>query len=758
MNHTERSRRKEEERLAETVAYIEDVLDAAEQSRIEYKQHIKQALIDLDHLDSSNSYVNILANANLLDTTGNKLHQLRSLKEKPYFARMDYKPRGHETADVLYIGKTSLSDRESHEPVIVDWRSPIANLYYEGQLGDVSYEANGYMYEGELQLKRQFQIEKRTLLDMRDIDLTARDQILQESLTTSADNRLKDIVSTIQAEQNQVIRAEMNRPMIVQGVAGSGKTTIALHRMAYYIYQFAEDFDPSELMILAPNHLFLDYVSEVLPELGVDQVTQTTFIAYATSILGNELRFVSKDQRLQILIDGPDHHEQWIASFKGSKAMKCALDRYIGDVVSDWLPDEDIRLDRYTLMSRDELRTLFVEEYTYLPPYQRLSKIKEVLKMTVKQKADLLIREVEEIYDNKIDQVRNRIKDTEDRRKRVVRLWDKREAHLEKMKLEKKRIVPDFTKQLPRKKTVSLVKDLLTKKEVSKTYFGDDLSEDNISQLVTRQRKLFKTKELDLEDAAILLYVEQALFGTDQEKKYKNIFIDEAQDYSYLELFVLRKVSQTSLFTILGDLSQGIHGYRAISDWNQVIEDIFPNANYKILKKSYRTTVEIMEKANCVIQLAPYKGMVLAEPVVRHDKEPEGILCDTQKEAMNTILDIYYRLTTQHYQSFAVITKTGHEAELIADSLRKQANSLTVELLDEHANYSHADLVVLPSYLSKGLEFDVVMIYTDQEPFKENSLDVKLLYVSMTRALHRLFVLYNQENPGIIQHSVAKGE
>ncbi|OLO38964.1 hypothetical protein BTR23_10490 [Alkalihalophilus pseudofirmus] len=270
----------ENKRLNETKSYIENVIQSSIKSQEAFQENIKQAMVDLDYLDSSLSYVNILTNAKFLESTTRNFRNLVNIRNKPYFARIDFEPVDTKKREKLYFGKTSLYKKDTQEPVIVGWRSPIANLYYEGRLGYNSYETQGEQYYGDIFLKRQYIIEDGQLEEFRNIDMTTRDEILQDSLSTNADNRLKDIVSTIQAEQNRIIRVEMDRPLIVQGVAGSGKTTIALHRIAYFIYTYAENFNPDHLLILARNRLFLDYISEVLPELGVEDVSQTTFIDF----------------------------------------------------------------------------------------------------------------------------------------------------------------------------------------------------------------------------------------------------------------------------------------------------------------------------------------------------------------------------------------------------------------------------------------------------------------------------------------------
>lgn len=261
----------ENQRLEYTKRYMEAVIKTAETSKDNFQDNMKAAFKDVD---SSLGYSSLLTNARFFDMSKEELSSLKKSRLKPYFARIDFSRDDPPVEEVIYIGKTSLYSRENQDQLIVDWRSPIANLYYEGRLGDVSYVSNGENFNGELLLKRQFMMERGLLTEIRDIDLTTNDQLLQETLAGSASNRLTEIVSTIQEEQNKVIRADLNKPIIVQGGAGSGKTTIALHRISYFIFQYKENFQPEQLMIIAPSNLFLDYISEALPELGVENIKQ----------------------------------------------------------------------------------------------------------------------------------------------------------------------------------------------------------------------------------------------------------------------------------------------------------------------------------------------------------------------------------------------------------------------------------------------------------------------------------------------------
>ena len=243
-----------------------------------------------------------IAFANVLQAQVKKLEDIKKIKTKPYFARMDFRESGKETEN-FYIGKISLLDHKTAYPIIVDWRAPIANLYYEGKIGEAEYECLGEKIKGEISLKRQYIIENQELLKYVDINVTGNDELLQNALEEKADDRLKNIVATIQDEQNKIIRADINSPLIVQGVAGSGKTTIALHRIAYLIYNYEKEFRPEEFMIIAPTKFFLNYISNILPDLGVNDVRQCTFEDFAYDIIGKKMKISDNNEKLVMIVN-----------------------------------------------------------------------------------------------------------------------------------------------------------------------------------------------------------------------------------------------------------------------------------------------------------------------------------------------------------------------------------------------------------------------------------------------------------------------
>lgn len=396
----------EKNRLNYIVKYVESSIEAAENNRKYLREDTRQAFIDLDPTDSSLSYSRIMLNTEFLDSLKKNYDGLVKAKKKPYFCRIDFIPDGSSNTNKLYIGKTSLSRAEDDAPVIIDWRSPVASVYYDGRLGRVSYETPEGETSGELKLKRQYTINDSRLENIMDVDVTTTDNFLQEALGENKDNRLKDIVSTIQAEQNEIIRADIDSPLIIQGAAGSGKTTIALHRIAYLIYTYEETFDPDSFLIIAPNKLFLNYISEVLPELGVEEVTQTTFFDLVKDLSGIKYKLAGTDEKLEMFIkmdDGENVREKKhlvkMSEFKCSLEFRDIIDNYVSFLEENFCPDVDFYLEDYVIYNADEIRYMFLTDLSYIPICKRINEIKKTLTNKLKMDKVSIIEQVEEYYE-----------------------------------------------------------------------------------------------------------------------------------------------------------------------------------------------------------------------------------------------------------------------------------------------------------------------------------------------------------------------
>lgn len=710
--------------------FMEKLLHESEEDLTNAQEIIRNSIADLDYLDSSLGYLNILTNTRFFDMASNQQEGLEAIKSKPYFARIHFEKEG-EPDEKLYIGKTSLFDKETQEPVIVDWRSPVANVYYDGRLGDLTYMVNDIENKGHLYSKRQYKIEDGELLDVRDIDLTTNDALLQDALAGKADVRLTEIVSTIQAEQNEIIRAHLKQPIIVQGAAGSGKTTIALHRISYFLYTMGEHFEAEKLMILAPNKLFIDYISDILPELGVGAICQTTYEEYVQKAIGLSLKLTAPNELLESLIEQKAKDDVlWITKLKGSLEYRDLMDRLIAEMNAQYEQHfTDVVLEKYRLLRGTKLLKLFRTEYAYLPIEKRIQKIKAVVQRTVQMKKKKILYDLNRKYDDILGRALNII-DPVKRKAEVTRWIDERDIRIPAIEKEAKTLVTRYMKPFSKQNIKKIYRQLLTDDILLAKLTPNWSEEERHTFLTFHQKELYAT-----EDLAALYYLHAKIKGISDEWKMRAIFIDEVQDYSLFQLAALRDGLDTDLFTMVGDLAQGIHSYRSLTNWGPVRE-LFPRASYKTLQKSYRTTIEIMDVANTILQ-GMNENLPLVEPVVRHGLIPEfhemhGI--DPQ-----LIHAINEQIRSNGHRSIACICKSTKEAKILTKKLQ-QAEVLAL-LLDETSEIDQDAILVVPSHLAKGLEFDAVILVASEEPFEDTPLERKLLYVALTRAMHELHLV-----------------
>lgn len=720
----------EVERLAYTQGYMQQILDESQRDLKSAQENIRKSMADLDYLDSSLSYLNILTNARFFEMARNQKEGLEAVRKKPYFARIHFQKTG-DPEEFLYIGKTSLFHRETHEPIIVDWRSPVANVYYDGRLGDMEYDVRGEVHKGHLFAKRQYKIENGELLDIRDIDLTTNDELLQEALAGKADVRLTEIVSTIQKEQNEIIRAHLRQPIIVQGAAGSGKTTIALHRISYFLYTMGEHFNPEQLMILAPNKLFIDYIGDVLPELGVDKICQTTFTDYVLSATKLRLKLQNPNEQLELLVAGGSQPTAWIAEMKGSLYYRDVIERYVQKLEQKIAEQfEDVYIEKYCIMRASHLKKLFLYEFSYMPIEKRLEHIKKVLASHVRQKKQAVLATLHKKYDEALGKALNGIRDDEKRRRVVTKFIDERDERIPAIEKETKTTASAYMRRFPKHNIKTLYRTLLTDAELL-AELAPEWHYLEQQQFLQAHRK----EQWALEDLAALYYLQARLKGIADEWKMRVVFIDEVQDYSLFQLAALKAGLDTDMFTMVGDLAQGIHSYRSLTAWEPV-QSLFPRASFRTLQKSYRTTIEIMEVANQILAQMN-EQLPLVEPVVRHGSVPSFIQAE-QFDAFK-VKEIFEAIRQNGHRSIALICKTTAEAITMQQALKD--NDIASQLLTENESINQEMLLVVPSHLAKGLEFDAVIVAAYDTPFYDTPIDRKLLYVALTRAMHELYLI-----------------
>ncbi|PTM54738.1 HelD family protein [Desmospora activa] len=699
---------------------------------------LKQMREILEYRSKKPRYVGNDVTEQILDEMNEKTKQeLKRALNEPYFGRLNFQEEGKAEVQPYYIGKVGVMDHDSNHPIVIDWRAPLASLFYSfnGEEDRTFYEAPDGIVEGSLYLKRNVVIRQQQLLRVVDsfvkgeLNLTGADEFLLHKLGDRKDHRLRDIVSTIQQEQNDIIRAPKNTAMIIQGVAGSGKTTVALHRLAYLLYHYRDQLKPERMMIFAPSTMFLDYISAVLPELGVGDIQQRTFEEWALGLLSEEValsdpasRYYRRFEQPRGVEDGDLKcssedgfvTENTASRYKGSIAFKRLLDSYL-TCMEEWnTPDRPFEAWENHALSVDTLRRWYEYEYRSYPLYRRKERILARIKRWVES-------ELKAIED------RQRQKDCRKKASQRLRTWSKQWLAQSPSELYRELFLP--SKRTPQPMVA-----------VSR-----QIPEDVRQEMATA----FKGKVLEYEDLAPLLYIQFQLFGVEQKQRFDHVVIDEAQDFSPFQVDLMKGLVRENSFTILGDLAQGIHADHGTVDWKQ-LQELFSEeqTTYHELKQSYRSTMEIIQFANHLLEKTKL-AVSKAVPVFRSGEPVQWIHIDPGNKV--SILRTWIKqMQKQGYQSMAIVTRTEKGASNIYQDLLE--NGLETSFIDANRQEYTGGISVIPVYLTKGLEFDAVLLWeVDEHYYRVNEQEAKLLYVGCTRALHQLWIGVGEQPSPLIR-------
>ncbi|GGE32267.1 DNA helicase [Pullulanibacillus camelliae] len=670
---------------------------------------LRQIAEQSQKLETTERYVGDDITEQVLEEMREKNRQhLKTAEKEPYFARLDFQEDLSPEIERLYIGKVGIAD-SSGEPLIIDWRAPISSLFYSFTGGDepAYYESPEGLIEGTVHLKRNIVIRQQQLQRIVDAyvkgkaDLSGVDEFLLHRLSERTSSRLQDIVSTIQAEQNAIIRAPKNNALIIQGVAGSGKTTIALHRLAYLIYEHQDRLRSERMIIFAPSTLFLDYIADVLPELGVGNIQQTTFNDWAIHQLEEPVTLDQQTAFKRSWLETTSTREAIDSlRYKGSRQFKEQLKKALDAYEAQAIPERPLILGDVLTLSIATLQSWFNTDYKSYPLLKRK------------------------------ERMMNRIKNEIDN---ALKSYAPKERQVQKKKVTQ--TLRTYTKKLLPLSPVAFYKQFISAHP----------------QLAQKQKeqtlKHLEQSSVQADDLPSLLMIQHTFYGIDKGQKFHHVVVDEAQDFSPFQIDLLKQLTLNQSFTILGDLSQGIHDYKGIDQW-EAFSDLFDPTRVKLFKleKSYRSTTEIIAFANTVLAKA-YQPVCMAEPVFRSGEAVTVISCSSTEQLKHIQQKLIY-LTEKGYHSVGILTRTQLEAE----ELQRQLKSIGVDgamLTGEEDNYD-GGLSILPMYLSKGLEFEAVIITNaNVENFPTDAFHSKLLYVGCTRALHNLSVLY-QGQPSLL--------
>lgn len=680
-NQTEKQ---EKEYLKQIISFLKKVIgntDASVKDHVdtlaEYKDYIWSNK-DIDPHEIRSMRESILNHFALGESVINKHKRLTKILAIPYFGRIDFLEK-KENSKVMptYIGIHTFYDPESRATLIHDWRAPVSSMFYDHELGEAGYRSPSGEIKGVISLKRQYRIRGGKMEFMIESALTVHDDILQKELSSNADDKMKNIVATIQREQNQIIRNEDIRTLIIQGVAGSGKTSIALHRIAYLLYTFRDSISSKDILIISPNKVFSDYISNVLPELGEETVPETSMEQILSGVLEHKYKYQTYFGLVNELLEKPSSSLIDRIAYKASFGFISELDKFILHIENTYFKAADVKLTKYITIPAPFIK----EQYLRFNRYP-------------------IRRRFDAMADYMLDMLK---------------------------------IQYTFT--------VTTTGRNLLKKEIRLMFAGNnDIQVYKDFFKWTNNPGMFKMRKghtLEYSDLAPLAYLHLALEGNgNQPFRVKHLLIDEMQDYSPIQYKVIQKLFPCRK-TVLGDAGQSVNPYG--SSTAETIQKSLTASEIMKLCKSYRSTFEITDFAQ---KIHPNAEL---EPVARHGEKPQILQFGSAVEELSGIMGLISTYRKSGYKSLGIICKTEQQARKMADMLKSYANDIS--FLSSQSSAFVQGIVITSAHMAKGLEFDEVIIPQTDERNYRSEIDKSMLYVAVTRAMHRLTLTFHEARP-----------
>lgn len=680
-NQTEKQ---EKEYLKQIISFLKKVIgntDASVKDHVdtlaEYKDYIWSNK-DIDPHEIRSMRESILNHFALGESVINKRKRLTKILAIPYFGRIDFLEKKENSKVMpIYIGIHTFYDPESRATLIHDWRAPVSSMFYDHELGEAGYRSPSGEIKGVISLKRQYRIRGGKMEFMIESALTVHDDILQKELSSNADDKMKNIVATIQREQNQIIRNEDIRTLIIQGVAGSGKTSIALHRIAYLLYTFRDSISSKDILIISPNKVFSDYISNVLPELGEETVPETSMEQILSGVLEHKYKYQTYFGLVNELLEKPSSSLIDRIAYKASFGFISELDKFILHIENTYFKAADVKLTKYITIPAP-----FIEEQ-----YLRFNRYP-------------IRRRFDAMADYMLDMLK---------------------------------IQYTFT--------VTTTGRNLLKKEIRLMFAGNnDIQVYKDFFKWTNNPGMFKMRKghtLEYSDLAPLAYLHLALEGSgNQPFRVKHLLIDEMQDYSPIQYKVIQKLFPCRK-TVLGDAGQSVNPYG--SSTAETIQKSLTASEIMKLCKSYRSTFEITDFAQ---KIHPNAEL---EPVARHGEKPQILQFGSAVEELSGIMGLISTYRKSGYKSLGIICKTEQQAREMADVLKSYANDIS--FLSSQSSAFVQGIVITSAHMAKGLEFDEVIIPQTDERNYRSEIDKSMLYVAVTRAMHRLTLTFHEARP-----------
>jgi DNA helicase II / ATP-dependent DNA helicase PcrA len=714
------------------------------------QEHLDQTLEVIDKLihksdESLHKPVTSQVEAQLKETVTKKNQHLKNAKKNPYFGRLDFEDDFDR--DVIYIGKKGIDDEG--DIVVVDWRTDLGKLYNAYSGVQTNFTAGKNKQPITIHGKRGIIIKDGNVVSVNDIGKSGivedeegnqvkyMDDYLKEILTNTGDaHQLRDIIASIQAEQDEIIRLPLRDTIIVQGAAGSGKSTIALHRISYLLYQYHEQLRPKDILILAPNEIFLSYIREVVPEIEIEGIEQRTFYDWASTYFTDVNDISDLHEQYVIVQSSPDKEDLIkVSKYKGSLRFKKLLDDFTEYIGITMIPHGDIFIDSDVILSKVDIDQ-FYKSKEKLPLNVRMKEVKDYIenwsKSEIKRKKQKIGDEFEDSYNRWVVT----LPEGEIRKSVYEALEKARDLRLKLFEEKMNQEISLYVKKMENIPALLMYKSVFQKKVFDK--FHSDLDEELLS-LILKSGRQVKQERFTYEDITPLIYLDAKING--KRLSYEHIFIDEAQDYSPFQLAFMKDYAKS--MTILGDIGQGIFSFYGLDRWEEIESYVFKEKEYKRLhlQTSYRSTRQIMDIANRVLLNSNY-DFPLVIPVNRPGAIPAikkvasiGELYDEMKQSIRTFEE-------RDYRTIAILTETKQDSIDTFDQLKRREVK-DLQLISEGRQELREKIVILPSYLVKGLEFDAVIIHdVSEHTFKDETQHAKLLYMSVTRAHHDLHMFY----------------
>lgn len=687
-----------------------------------------------------------------------RLATLRRMQKVPYFGRIDFTEEGDSVAERIYIGISTLTDTSGENILIYDWRAPVSSVYYDYAPGPAEYATPGGVIRGTLEKKWQYIIRNGVIQSMFDTSLTIGDEILQQVLGRVTDKHMHNIVATIQMEQNRIIRHDRGRMLIVQGPAGSGKTSAALQRIAYLLYKYRDRLKADQIILFSPNSMFNSYVSNVLPELGEENMQQVTFQEYLDHRLSKAFQVEGPYEQLEYVLtaaNDPSYRTRMAnIRFKASTRFFEAIKGYWKSLASSGMLFKDILFRGKAIVTAKQIAERFYRSDTSLRFHNRLEKLTEWLNKQIDEAEK--IERTKPWVQEEIELLSN-----EDYHKAYTHLRKKRRFKgdsLDNYEIETEAIGELIVRKKlkPLRKRIRALR-FIDFKGIYKQLFADPTQIklwlegetpgewEDICRLTV---KMLDEGKLFYEDATPFLFLKDLIQGFQTNILIKHVLVDEAQDYSSFQFEYLKCLFPSARMTVLGDFNQAIYAHASETADFQTLTDLYGTDETDVitLNRSYRSTRQIVEFTR---GLVPDGERIIA--FERDGDKPMLTRVSDHAELHRCIASKVAELRNRGYNTIAIICKSAAESTAAYEALK---NVEEMKLVNSGSAEYEQGVVVIPAYLAKGIEFDAVIIYdASAQVYGDESLR-RLFYTACTRAMHHL-ELYSVGEPSPFLSNVA---